>query len=92
MAASRTVGRFIGAHNHDAAMLAPPRHQGAVTWALFLRSIGFRRRLFLSPRRQTADEHKRDQDGNKNSKLQRVHHARCLLWEPNPRQRDLFKV
>jgi hypothetical protein len=34
-------------------------------WACF-------RRLFPTPRRQTADEHKRDQDGAKDSQLQDV--------------------
>jgi hypothetical protein len=33
------------------------------------------RLLFPSPRRVTAGDHKRDQDGNKNSKLQHVPHA-----------------
>ena len=32
-------------------------------------------RLFRCSRRQTADDYKRDQNGNKNSKLQHVHHA-----------------
>ena len=42
--------------------------------AYFLRSVGFRR-LFLNPRRQTAYDHKCDQDGNENSQLKRVPHT-----------------
>ena len=40
--------------------------------------------LFRSPRRQTAYDHKRNQDGNKDSKFQLVHHAfspsPCMGW------------
>jgi hypothetical protein len=48
---------------------AAPRRAG-----LFLPRAHFRC-LFSNARRQTAYDHKRDQDGNKNSKLQHVPHA-----------------
>ena len=39
------------------------------------------RRLFRSPRHQTAADHKRQQDGNKDSKFQIVHHAFLRVGE-----------
>jgi hypothetical protein len=49
-------------------------HRASSRGTLFFRWSRFRR-LFPSPRRQTADEHKRDQDNSKDSQFETIHHA-----------------